>query len=580
MIFWIVVVVLLIGVAVSVAWPLVSGRSDAREEVDFDIEVFRDQLTELDREHREGRLLYVEAEAAKAEISRRILAADAARKGDGGAGVERHPAAAVLLAVLLVGSAVTAYSYTGSPNQPSRPYAEREDERKQRTAGTRGQQMNLSALAGRLKKRLSEDAESVQGWQLLARTYMTMGNFAEAVPAFERLIALNGANSGTFASYGEAIALAAQGSVTSKSQAAFREALAMNFKEPTARFYIALADWQGGEHRKAYDGWLSLMAETPVDAAWAGILQQRLTEASEKLGLDVAALPKPLPPSSSLESGARESAPGESAAQRLGGPTGEDVAAAQKMLPKERQEMIRGMVAGLAAKLEDDPANFEGWKRLIRSYSVLGEKVLAKEALDKALAQFTRAPFVKRQLLALGQEFDLKAPPEVEVSAVPRGPSTEDIRAAQEMNPEEQREMIEGMVAQLAARLEENPNDLQGWIRLGRSYNVLGKPNDARDALAKAVKVAPGNVDILILYGRTIRTAAGNKPTAASIEVMQKVLTLQPAHVEALFFSGLAAAGVGDKAEARRLWEKAQSGLPENSKKREALQRQIDDLYK
>jgi cytochrome c-type biogenesis protein CcmH len=250
------------------------------------------------------------------------------------------------------------------------------------------------------------------------------------------------------------------------------------------------------------------------------------------------------------------------------------------MLPKERQEMIRGMVAGLAAKLEDDPANFEGWKRLIRSYSVLGEKVLAKEALDKALAQFTRAPFVKRQLLALGQEFDLKAPPEAEVSAVPRGPSTEDIRAAQEMNPEEQREMIEGMVAQLAARLEENPNDLQGWIRLGRSYNVLGKPNDARDALAKAVKVAPGNVDILILYGRTIRTAAGNKPTAASIEVMQKVLTLQPAHVEALFFSGLAAAGVGDKAEARRLWEKAQSGLPENSKKREALQRQIDDLYK
>jgi cytochrome c-type biogenesis protein CcmH len=580
MIFWIVVVVLLIAVAVGVAWPLVSGRSDAREEVDFDIEVFRDQLTELDREHREGRLLYVEAEAAKAEISRRILAAHAARKGDGGAGVERHPAAAVLLAVLLVGSTVTAYNYTGSPHQPSRPYAEREDERKQRTAGTRGQQMNLSALADRLKKRLSEDAESIQGWQLLARTYMTMGNFAEAVSAFERLIALNGANAGTFASYGEAIALAAQGSVTSKSQVAFREALAMNFKEPTARFYLALVDWQGGEHRKAYDGWLSLMAETPVDAAWAGILQQRLTEASEKLGLDVAALPKPLPPSSSLESGARESAAGESAAQRLGGPTGEDVAVAQKMLPKERQEMIRGMVAGLAAKLEDDPANFEGWKRLIRSYSVLGEKVLAKEALDKALAQFTRAPFVKRQLLALGQEFDLKAPPEAEVSAVPRGPSTEDIRAAQEMSPEEQREMIEGMVAQLAARLEENPNDLQGWIRLGRSYNVLGKPNDARDALAKAVKVAPGNVDILILYGRTIRTAAGNKPTAASIEVMQKVLTLQPAHVEALFFSGLAAAGAGDKAEARRLWEKAQSGLPENSTEREALQRQIDDLNK
>ncbi|MDE0812086.1 MAG: c-type cytochrome biogenesis protein CcmI, partial [Alphaproteobacteria bacterium] len=540
----------------------------------------RDQLTELDREHREGRLLYVEAEAAKAEISRRILAADAARKGDGGPGEERHPAAAVLLAVLLVGSAVTGYIYTGSPNQPSHPYAEREDERKQRTAGTRGQQMNLSDLADRLKKRLNEDADSVQGWQLLARTYMTMGNFAEAVPAFEQLIALNGADSGTFASYGEAISLAAQGSVTPKSQAAFREALAKNFKEPTARFYLALADWQGGEHRKAYDGWLALMAETPVDATWAGVLQQRLTEASEKLGLDVAALPKLLPPSGPPESASKESAPGESSIQHPGGPTAEDVTAAQKMLPTERQEMIRGMVAGLAAKLEGDPANFEGWKRLIRSYSVLGEKLLAKEALDKALAQFTRAPFVKRQLLALGQEFDLDDAPAASASEVPRGPSAEDIRAAQEMNPEEQSEMIEGMVAQLASRLAENPNDLQGWIRLGRSYNVLGKPNDARDALAKAAKVAPGNVDILILYARTIRTAAGNKPTATSIEVMQKVLTLQPANVEALFFSGLAASGAGDKAEARRLWEKAQSGLPEDSKEREALQRQIDDLNK
>ena len=140
--------------------------------------------------------------------------------------------------------------------------------------------------------------------------------------------------------------------------------------------------------------------------------------------------------------------------------------------------------------------------------------------------------------------------------------------------------MIEGMVSRLASRLAENPNDLQGWIRLARSYNVLGKPNDARTAMAKATKVAPENVDILTLYARTIRAAAGNKPTAASIEIMQKVLTLQPANVEALFFAGLAAARAGDKAEARRLWEKAQSGLPQDSKERAALQRQIDGLNK
>ena len=71
MIFWIVAVVLLVVVAVGVVWPLVRGRSDARDEADFDIEVFRDQLTELDREHREGRLQYAEAEAAKKELHRK-----------------------------------------------------------------------------------------------------------------------------------------------------------------------------------------------------------------------------------------------------------------------------------------------------------------------------------------------------------------------------------------------------------------------------------------------------------------------------------------------------------------------------
>ena len=98
--------------------------------------------------------------------------------------------------------------------------------------------------------------------------------------------------------------------------------------------------------------------------------------------------------------------------------------------------------------------------------------------------------------------------------------------------------------------------------------------------MARAAKVAPENVDILTLYARTIRTAAGNQPTAASAQIMQRILTLDPDNVEALFFTGLAANGAGDKEEARRLWEKAKSGLPENSPQRAAVQRQIDSLGK
>ena len=140
--------------------------------------------------------------------------------------------------------------------------------------------------------------------------------------------------------------------------------------------------------------------------------------------------------------------------------------------------------------------------------------------------------------------------------------------------------MIEGMVAGLAAKLEENPSDLQGWVRLARSYNVLGKPEDARDAMAKASAVAPENIDILTLYARSIRAASGKKPTTESVEVMQKLLKLAPTNVEALFFVGLAAAGAGDSAEARRLWQKAQAGVSNGSAEHKALQRQIDGLPK
>ena len=80
MLFWIAVIIMSSVVVAAIVWPLLRARQDAREEVDFDIEVFRDQLAEVVREHGEGRLEYAEAEAAKAEISRRILAADAARR--------------------------------------------------------------------------------------------------------------------------------------------------------------------------------------------------------------------------------------------------------------------------------------------------------------------------------------------------------------------------------------------------------------------------------------------------------------------------------------------------------------------
>jgi cytochrome c-type biogenesis protein CcmH/NrfG len=70
-------------------------------------------------------------------------------------------------------------------------------------------------------------------------------------------------------------------------------------------------------------------------------------------------------------------------------------------------------------------------------------------------------------------------------------PTRGQIAAAREMTPEARREMIEGMVSRLAARLRENPKDLAGWLRLGRAYGVLGRRLDALKAYAEAKQYYP-----------------------------------------------------------------------------------------
>ena len=157
--------------------------------------------------------------------------------------------------------------------------------------------------------------------------------------------------------------------------------------------------------------------------------------------------------------------------------------------------MIGGMIEGLAARLEENPREFDGWLRLIRAYAVIKQQDKAEAALANALAIFEKAPFPRQQLLALGQELGLTVPAASgdTVGAAARGPTAEQVDAAQQLSAEERTDMIESMVASLATRLEEEPNDIKGWIRLARSYDVLKRPIDTRDALARAAALNPGS---------------------------------------------------------------------------------------
>ena len=73
------------------------------------------------------------------------------------------------------------------------------------------------------------------------------------------------------------------------------------------------------------------------------------------------------------------------------------------------------------------------------------------------------------------------------------GPSVEDVAAASKMQAGDRQAMIEGMVSQLAARLKTNPDDVEGWKRLIRSFKVLDKPAEAGDAFKTALRTFDAN---------------------------------------------------------------------------------------
>ncbi len=256
------------------------------------------------------------------------------------------------------------------------------------------------------------------------------------------------------------------------------------------------------------------------------------------------------------------------------GPTAEQVTAAQGMSPADRQDMIRGMVQRLADRLADNPNDFQGWMQLIRSYAVQNQKAKAAAALAKARAAFKAAPFPTQKLAALAEELGLEAPG----GGSQPGPTSEQVTAARDMSPKERQDMVKSMVARLAERLKENPDDIAGWTRLARSYTVLRQPGKAKEALTRALKSAPDNVDLLVLYGRTLRAANGDRSSRESIEAMRKVLALAPNNVEALWFLGGAEAAAGNKPDAKKMWEKALMQLTPGSPERAQLRQRIDAL--
>jgi cytochrome c-type biogenesis protein CcmH len=370
--FWIIAGSLVLVALILLLTPLVRGAGRASDQGESVVALFRRQLSNLETEIAQGRLDPEEAADTRAEITRRMLAAadqesDDLRRGGGRSSeMPWRIGAAVGIAGLLPAAALAVYAAVGTPAaiDPARGAAAAGEGPHDRA--------ELAAAAEQLKERLQREPGHVEGWVLLGRTFASLERFADARQAYDQAIALAPNEPRLHAELGEVIVLTARGVVTPEAQAEFAKA----GDDPRARFYGAEAALQRGDREAAKSALKALLAAAPAEAPWRQAVAERLAEIA----------PDEQPPSGPA-GGSPSPIPGgspPSAGSPSAGPSSRDVAAAQSMSPEERQAMIRSMVDRLAARLEQNPDDKEGWNRLAHAYDVLGESEKAASARTRA----------------------------------------------------------------------------------------------------------------------------------------------------------------------------------------------------
>lgn len=350
--FWILAISIALIAALLIASPLLGREGEDAAARPNDAEVYRDQLSEVESDAKSGLIDAESAGQARAEIARRLIAAsqDAPRKVSllGG---RQALMLAVFLCLVVPAAAVALYSQGGLPEAPDYPLRARFE----------SPQPDSNILIRRVELRLEEHPEDGRGWEVLAPVYLKRGQIAESVNAWRNAIKYLGADARRYGGLAETLVVSSKGRVDAEARDAFAKILELVPGDPRARFYLALAEAQDGKADAAIAALEALKKDSGPDAPWIEVTDAQI---------------------------ARIRTEKEEAAKAPGNPTQDDVAAAADMSDEDRMQMIRTMVESLDARLADDPKNFEGWKRLMRSYVMLQDPAKATEALKRALAAF------------------------------------------------------------------------------------------------------------------------------------------------------------------------------------------------
>lgn len=373
---WIAISIITGIAALSVLWPLARPSGQMRF-AEASRSFYDDQIAELQRDRDRGLLGPNEYAAATAEAARRLISAHKAPGDNLDANTVRRRITAVIAIIVIPCFALGLYVYLGQPRYEDRPLLARLN-------APPGKIEPIAAVA-KIEKYLAKNPGQGKGWEVLAPVYVRLKRYSDAVKAWERTIALLGPTAHRFTSLGEARVFAAQGKVTAKALQAFKQALRINPGFHQALFFTAIAAEQAGNFPQAEQIWRKLIAISPPGAPWIKTIEDRLKQNSRS---------------------ATKAPVGGAVSPGPQSPAGRAIAA---LPPEERAAAIRGMIEGLAERLNKNGNDLPGWLRLIRAYGVSKQNEKGAQALVKARGIFAGNENALKRLDSQAMRFGIKA---------------------------------------------------------------------------------------------------------------------------------------------------------------------------
>jgi cytochrome c-type biogenesis protein CcmH len=356
------------GLSAVVAALMLRGaaRASVGPGDDASLAVHRRQLSEIDDLAERGLLADAELKGARAEAGRRLIAAADRQAPWPPADPKLRPLVLTLAAAAPV-LAIGIYGLVGGLGMADQPFLKRVAEWR-RTELTQLEPQKVAAVLEQIAIQRPTDPEPLKN---LALVRMMAGDAAGASQALRRAVILAPARADLWAGLGETFVADGQGEIGTDARKAFAEALKRDPKNVSARYHLGLARISDGDVQGGLADWKALLADLPPDDPRRMGFGHQIAQVQADGGLRASAAP-----------------------------TGQPAETAQGA---DVQDMIQGMVAGLAARLETNPDDPDGWVKLVRAYAVLGDAARRDAALAKAQARYKDQPKVLAALRQAAQ---------------------------------------------------------------------------------------------------------------------------------------------------------------------------------